>query len=63
MDGATERSPAELATSLLSQVVAGRALGGEGAGALAASLEQARSLDGWVQAALPRLSWNPPGSP
>jgi hypothetical protein len=61
MDGATERTPAELATSLLSQVVAARALGGDEAGA--ASLEQARSLEGWVQATLPRLAWNPRGSP
>lgn len=63
MDGATERSPAELATSLLSQVVAARALGGEGEGALAAGLEQGRSLEGWVQATLPRLAWSPRGSP
>lgn len=62
MDGATERTPAELATTLLSQAVAARAVGG-GEGQAGASLEQARSLEAWVQAALPRLSWNQAGSP
>jgi hypothetical protein len=58
MDGAQEQTPAELATSLLSQVVAAHASGRSGAGPLVASLEQSRSLEEWVRAALPRLAWS-----
>jgi hypothetical protein len=61
MDGAQERSPTELAVSLLSQVVAGRATGRDEGGALGALLEQSRSLEAWVQAALPRLAWRGSG--
>jgi hypothetical protein len=58
MDGAKERTPAELATSLLSQVVASHASGRTEAGPLVVTLEQSRTLEGWVRAALPRLAWS-----
>jgi hypothetical protein len=60
MDGVKERSPAELATTLLSQAVAARAVGRSAKGPALPRLEDASSLETWVRQALPLLAWHHP---